>query len=111
MFQVFVGKIPKDVFEDELIPLIEQCGRIWDMRLMMDPMTGFNRGYCFVTYCDKDGAQECVKQVMTTKNNNKNNKYACRLVEDEILMLSADAQKPTAQASRVPDIICETVFQ
>ena len=64
MFQVFVGKIPKDVFEDELIPLIEQCGRIWDMRLMMDPMTGFNRGYCFVTYCDKDGAQECVKQVI-----------------------------------------------
>ena len=31
---------------------------------MMDPMTGFNRGYCFVTYCDKDGAQECVKQVI-----------------------------------------------
>ena len=62
--QVFVGKIPKDVFEDELIPLIENCGRIWDLRLMMDPMTGFNRGYCFVTFCDKDGAQEAVKQVL-----------------------------------------------
>lgn len=61
--EVFVGKIPKDVFEDELIPLIENCGRIWDLRLMMDPMTGFNRGYCFVTFCDKEGAQECVKQL------------------------------------------------
>lgn len=63
LFQVFVGKIPKDLFEDELIPLFEKCGRIWDLRLMMDPLTGLNRGYCFVTFCDKVGAQEGVKQV------------------------------------------------
>ena len=61
-----MGKIPKDVFEDELIPLIEKCGKIWDLRLMMDPMTGFNRGYCFVTFCEKEGAQEAVKQVHNT---------------------------------------------
>merc|ERR1719250_60552 len=46
--EVFCGKIPKDIFEDELIPLFEQCGTIWDLRLMMDPMTGLNRGFCFV---------------------------------------------------------------
>ncbi|XP_069129792.1 heterogeneous nuclear ribonucleoprotein Q-like isoform X1 [Argopecten irradians] len=61
--EVFVGKIPKDVFEDELIPLFEECGKIWDLRLMMDPMTGFNRGYCFVTYCEKAGAQEAVSKL------------------------------------------------
>jgi len=61
--QVFVGKIPKDVFEDELIPLFEKSGRIWDLRLMMDPMTGFSRGYCFVTFCGKDGAQKAVDEV------------------------------------------------
>ena len=58
-----MGKIPKDTFEDELIPLFEKCGRIWDLRLMMDPMTGTNRGFCFVTYCDTVGAAEAVKQV------------------------------------------------
>lgn len=63
IFKVFCGKIPKDVFEDELIPLFEKCGPIWDLRLMMDPMTGFNRGYSFITYCDRDGANEAVKQV------------------------------------------------
>ena len=62
-FKVFCGKIPKDVFEDELIPLFEKCGAIWDLRLMMDPMTGFNRGYSFITYCDRVGANEAVKQV------------------------------------------------
>lgn len=29
----------------------------------MDPMTGLNRGYCFITFVEKDGAQEAVKQV------------------------------------------------
>lgn len=61
--EVFCGKIPKDVFEDELIPLFEKCGTIWDLRLMMDPMTGLNRGYCFATFTSKEGAQEAVKQL------------------------------------------------
>ncbi|GBP10996.1 Heterogeneous nuclear ribonucleoprotein R [Eumeta japonica] len=29
--RVFCGKIPKDMFEDELIPLFENCGTIWDL--------------------------------------------------------------------------------
>jgi hypothetical protein len=41
--QVFCGKIPKDMYEDELIPLFEKWGKIWDLRLMMDPMSGLNR--------------------------------------------------------------------
>ena len=43
LLQVFCGKIPKDIYEDELIPHFEKCGKIWDLRLMMDPMTGLNR--------------------------------------------------------------------
>lgn len=61
--QVFIGKIPKDVFEDELIPLVEECGRVWDLRLMMDPLTGFSRGYAFCTYVEKDAAKKCVNKV------------------------------------------------
>jgi Q family heterogeneous nuclear ribonucleoprotein R len=56
--ECFVGKIPKEIFEDELIPLFEKHGRIWDLRLMIDPNTGFSKGYCFVTYCDKMSAKE-----------------------------------------------------
>ncbi|KAL8566961.1 hypothetical protein ACOMHN_059761 [Nucella lapillus] len=61
--EVFCGKIPREVFEDDLIPLFEKCGKIWDLRLMMDPVTGLNRGYCFVTFCEKEGASETVKQL------------------------------------------------
>uniref|UniRef100_A0A2I2Z523 RRM domain-containing protein n=1 Tax=Gorilla gorilla gorilla TaxID=9595 RepID=A0A2I2Z523_GORGO len=40
--EIFVGKIPRDLFE-------KACP-IWDLRLMMDPLTGLNRGYVFVTF-------------------------------------------------------------
>ncbi|EMP29931.1 Heterogeneous nuclear ribonucleoprotein R [Chelonia mydas] len=59
--EVFVGKIPRDLYEDELVPLFEKAGPIWDLRLMMDPLSGQNRGYAFITFCGKDSAQEAVK--------------------------------------------------
>lgn len=61
--EVFCGKIPKDMYEDELIPLFEKCGVIWDLRLMMDPMTGTNRGYAFVTFTTRDAAYNAVREV------------------------------------------------
>ncbi|XP_077289142.1 synaptotagmin binding cytoplasmic RNA interacting protein isoform X2 [Arctopsyche grandis] len=61
--EVFCGKIPKDIYEDELIPLFEKCGTIWDLRLMMDPMTGTNRGYAFVTFTTRDSASCAVKEL------------------------------------------------
>jgi RNA recognition motif-containing protein len=63
LVQIFVGKIPRDLFEDELVPLFEKAGPIWDLRLMMDPLSGMNRGYAFVTFCTKDAAQEAVQLV------------------------------------------------
>eukprot|EP00096_Caligus_rogercresseyi_P005861 TRINITY_DN2190_c0_g1_i2.p1 TRINITY_DN2190_c0_g1~~TRINITY_DN2190_c0_g1_i2.p1 ORF type:complete len:686 (-),score=223.14 TRINITY_DN2190_c0_g1_i2:1217-3274(-) len=75
--EVFCGKIPRDLYEDELIPLFEKCGTIWDLRLMMDPMTGLNRGYAFITFTDKVAAQEAVKKLdsyeMSTGKNIKVN--------------------------------------
>ncbi|CAH2239625.1 jg19145 [Pararge aegeria aegeria] len=61
--EVFCGKIPKDMYEDELIPLFERCGSIWDLRLMMDPMTGTNRGYAFVTFTSRDATHRAVQEL------------------------------------------------
>lgn len=51
------------MFEDELILLFEKSGKIWDLRLMMDPMTGTNRGYAFITYTKKEEAHQATKDV------------------------------------------------
>ncbi|XP_069832998.1 probable RNA-binding protein 46 isoform X3 [Dendropsophus ebraccatus] len=53
--EVFVGKIPRDMYEDELVPIFEQAGRIYEFRLMME-FSGENRGYAFVMYTNKDDA-------------------------------------------------------
>lgn len=59
--ECFVGKLPRDLYEDELIPVFEKHGRIWDLRLMIDPSTGLSKGYCFVTYCEKSDAHNAAK--------------------------------------------------
>jgi RNA recognition motif-containing protein len=60
--EVFVGKIPRDCFEDELVPVFEQVGEIYELRLMMD-FSGSNRGYCFVTYSSPEIAARAVMKL------------------------------------------------
>uniref|UniRef100_A0A3B3SU98 RNA-binding protein 47 n=1 Tax=Paramormyrops kingsleyae TaxID=1676925 RepID=A0A3B3SU98_9TELE len=60
--EIFVGKIPRDVYEDELVPVFEMVGRIYEMRLMMD-FDGKNRGYAFVTYTQKHEAKRAVREL------------------------------------------------
>ncbi|PKU34376.1 heterogeneous nuclear ribonucleoprotein q isoform x4 [Limosa lapponica baueri] len=86
--EIFVGKIPRDLFEDELVPLFEKAGPIWDLRLMMDPLTGLNRGYAFVTFCTKEAAQEAVK----LPDDKKKNRGFC--------FLEYEDHKTAAQARR-----------
>lgn len=47
--EIFVGKLPRDLYEDELVPLFGGIGPIHQLRLMMD-FTGQNRGFCFISY-------------------------------------------------------------
>ncbi|KAM3857446.1 putative RNA-binding protein 46 [Diretmus argenteus] len=58
--EVFVGKIPRDVFEDELIPVFKRAGRIYEFRLMME-FSGENRGFAFVKYTVREAAQRAIQ--------------------------------------------------
>ncbi|XP_054634408.1 RNA-binding protein 47 isoform X10 [Dunckerocampus dactyliophorus] len=60
--EIFVGKIPRDVYENELVPVFESVGRIYEMRLMMD-FDGKNRGYAFVMYTEKHEAKRAVREL------------------------------------------------
>lgn len=52
--EVFVGKIPRDLYEDELVPLSEKAGPIWALRLMVGSLSGQVRGSAFITFCGKE---------------------------------------------------------
>ncbi|XP_024913200.1 APOBEC1 complementation factor isoform X2 [Cynoglossus semilaevis] len=60
--EIFVGKLPRDLFEDELVPLCEKFGKIYEVRMMMD-FNGNNRGYAFVTFSTKQEARAAIKQL------------------------------------------------
>lgn len=66
--EVYVGNLPKDLFEDQLIPLFEPIGTIYDLRLMMDPIYGKNRGYAFLLYSESGSASEAAKKVTNFSN-------------------------------------------
>ena len=60
--EVFVGKIPRDCFEEELVPVFEKMGKIYELRLMME-YPWLNEGYAFVVYGEVASAKESVRQL------------------------------------------------
>nr|AXB22549.1 dead end [Rhodeus ocellatus ocellatus] len=49
--EVFISQIPRDVFEDRLIPLFQSVGTLYEFRLMMN-FSGQNRGFAYAKYGD-----------------------------------------------------------
>ncbi|XP_061125273.1 probable RNA-binding protein 46 [Syngnathus typhle] len=60
--EVFVGNIPRDMYEHELVPLFVTAGTIYELRLMME-FSGHNRGYAFVMYTKKEQAQLAIRML------------------------------------------------
>ncbi|VEL11142.1 unnamed protein product [Protopolystoma xenopodis] len=60
--EVFVGKIPRDCYEDELIPVFERIGPIYMFRLMMD-FNGANRGFGFCVYTSREDTKRAVSEL------------------------------------------------
>lgn len=60
--EVFIGKLPRDLYEDELVPLFEKSGKIYEMRLMMD-FSGSTRGFGFVQFTNPREAEKAVTEL------------------------------------------------
>lgn len=60
--EVYVGDLPRDMFEDELVPLFELIGKILELRLMVE-FSGKSRGFCFVKYFNEAAAREAVRKL------------------------------------------------
>ncbi|XP_074882961.1 APOBEC1 complementation factor isoform X1 [Buteo buteo] len=79
--EIFIGKLPRDLFEDELIPLCEKIGKIYEMRMMMD-FNGNNRGYAFVTFSNKQEARNAIKQLNNYEIRNRRLLGVCASVDN-----------------------------
>ncbi|NWI67536.1 DND1 protein, partial [Todus mexicanus] len=57
--EVFIGKLPQDVYENVLIPLFQSVGRLYEFRLMMT-FSGLNRGFAYAKYGNRRGARNAI---------------------------------------------------
>ncbi|KZC05598.1 PREDICTED: probable RNA-binding protein 46 [Dufourea novaeangliae] len=60
--EIFVGSIPRDYYEPEIVRIFGTVGKIYELRLMMD-FSGTNRGYCFIMYTTEEEAARAVKEL------------------------------------------------
>ncbi|NWQ64974.1 DND1 protein, partial [Neopipo cinnamomea] len=57
--EVFIGKLPQDLYEDILIPLFQSVGKLYEFRLMMT-FSGLNRGFAYARYSSQRGARDAI---------------------------------------------------
>uniref|UniRef100_A0A3B4Y6F5 RRM domain-containing protein n=1 Tax=Seriola lalandi dorsalis TaxID=1841481 RepID=A0A3B4Y6F5_SERLL len=58
--EVFISQIPRDTYEDLLIPLFSSVGPLWEFRLMMN-FSGQNRGFAYAKYSSSGVAANAVR--------------------------------------------------
>lgn len=58
--EVFVGRIPRNIYEDVIYPIFSKVGEIYELRLMMN-FSGTNRGFCFIMYEKPEHAQKAIE--------------------------------------------------
>ncbi|XP_064527625.1 dead end protein homolog 1 isoform X1 [Pseudopipra pipra] len=57
--EVYIGKLPQDLYEDVLIPLFQSVGKLYEFRLMMT-FSGLNRGFAYAKYSSPRGARDAI---------------------------------------------------
>ncbi|NXU51759.1 DND1 protein, partial [Turnix velox] len=57
--EVFIGKLPQDLYEDVLIPLFQSVGKLYEFRLMMT-FSGLNRGFAYARYASPRAARGAI---------------------------------------------------
>ncbi|XP_055585758.1 uncharacterized protein LOC129738558 isoform X2 [Uranotaenia lowii] len=58
--EIYVKRIPPEFTELELVPLFQQFGRLYELRLMMD-YNNQNRRYCFVRFTNEEDAKTAIE--------------------------------------------------
>ncbi|NXM73804.1 DND1 protein, partial [Serilophus lunatus] len=57
--EVYIGRLPQDMYEDALIPLFQSVGELYEFRLMMT-FSGLNRGFAYAKYSTQHGARTAI---------------------------------------------------
>uniref|UniRef100_A0A8C0UWC8 DND microRNA-mediated repression inhibitor 1 n=1 Tax=Cyanistes caeruleus TaxID=156563 RepID=A0A8C0UWC8_CYACU len=59
--EVYIARLPQDVYENTLIPLFESVGKLYEFRLMLT-FSGLNRGFAYARYA----SWQCARSAIAT---------------------------------------------
>ncbi|XP_057891087.1 dead end protein homolog 1 [Melospiza georgiana] len=57
--EVYIARLPQDIYEDTLLPLFGSVGRLYEFRLMMT-FSGMNRGFAYARYASRQDARSAI---------------------------------------------------
>ncbi|NXS88862.1 DND1 protein, partial [Erpornis zantholeuca] len=57
--EVYIARLPQDIYENTLIPLFESVGKLYEFRLMMT-FSGLNRGFAYAMYASPQDAGKAI---------------------------------------------------
>eukprot|EP00730_Choanoeca_flexa_P017357 TRINITY_DN8347_c0_g3_i2.p1 TRINITY_DN8347_c0_g3~~TRINITY_DN8347_c0_g3_i2.p1 ORF type:complete len:594 (+),score=84.73 TRINITY_DN8347_c0_g3_i2:110-1891(+) len=61
--EVFIGHVPQDCFEDELVPLLDSIGPLHELRVYMSSNPAVTRQFALAAYCYPEDAQKAFQQL------------------------------------------------
>lgn len=69
---VYIGNIPFDYTEEQVVEIAKSVGPVNDLKLLFDPLTGKSRGYAFIKYPDHETAASAVRNLNNLSIGNRN---------------------------------------
>lgn len=60
---IFIGNIPFDITEEQVIDIFKEVGPVQSFRLMFDRETGRSRGFAFCEYADYETAASAIRNL------------------------------------------------
>ncbi|KAI6651628.1 Nucleolysin TIA-1 isoform p40 [Oopsacas minuta] len=62
-FHIFVGDLSQDLMEEDIRTAFRKFGNISNIKVVCDPATGNSRGFGFISFYEKDDAENAIKHM------------------------------------------------
>ncbi len=100
---IFIGNIPFDITEEQVIDIFKEVGPVQSFRLMFDRETGRSRGFAFCEYADYETAASAIRNLNNYEINGRVLKVD-RADNDMLPSHFSSGPSPTSAAPQIKSV-------